>query len=505
MIVFQSCEKFLDESPKFQYSYDEAVVDYNSAQAIVNGVYSYLQSDWIGPRFYPNLAAKGGFSRTSSTFYKEANSSADYTSRNIWINYYKAINAANIALLSIENLDVSKFPSEDEKNKLMAEVKMLRAWFNTHVFWAFARWWDDDDNEYGLLFKDGLSTLNNEQTARISVGESYVKLLEDIDFAIDHLPSVTSQFHVSKELAKVFKAKILMNRGKDGDYQTALTLVDDVIATAPASFSMETDMGQFPEPFEYQGAMYNVTSFESSRMGALFSKSWDSKENLFVRYLENDDRRSSKSSGYAYYLITNASRSPSNNAALYTEALNILNEESNKYRKEVSLGWTFHPSSSAAYRYPKYVVGKLSRNSRHIDPVQKWAVYFFRYPELLLMQAELRLRTNPSDITNGLAPINLLRQNRGEVTINGITERFLPDVSATTHEEAMDIVFKEIWQELGMENGSEYFAALRFETNGLPWIHMLKPDIAVEEDKRCLAIPDVEMQANAAMTQNPGY
>ena len=39
----------------------------------------------------------------------------------------------------------------------------------------------------------------------------------------------------------------------------------------------------------------------------------------------------------------------------------------------------------------------------------------------------------------------------------------------------MDIIFKEYCLELFVENGSEWFASLRFEKDGNPWFKTLKP------------------------------
>lgn len=505
-MIFQSCEKFLDEEPKYEYSYDQAVTNYKNAISVVNGLYSYLQENYLGPNYYPNFASQGGFSDFYSSLLYGTNTPDAYNMKNTWKTFYKAINAANIAIYALENLADEKYPSVEVKNELIAEARMLRAWWYTHLMWSFTRWWDDDDSKYGLLYREGISTIDGEQLARITVGESYEKIFADIDFAIENLPVFTDQFHVSQLLAKALKAKIYLYRGKAGDYQAALTLVDDVINTAPGSIHMEDEMGIFPETFDYSGTTYNETSFDQnkSRMGALYANSWDSPENIFVRYLENDGRRSGKSSGYAYYLIT-ASSSSTLDASLTSIALGMMDEEFNKYRKEVFLGWSLYPSSSPYYQRPRYVVEKLSRKSRYVDDAQKWAVYFLRYSELLLMQAELRLRTNPSDITNGLAPLNLMRQNRGEVMVGGVVERFLPDVDPTalTYQEAMDILFKEYFLELGFENGSEWFATLRFETNGHLWINELNPNI--DENRYCWAIPADETRANMLCEQNPGY
>lgn len=54
----------------------------------------------------------------------------------------------------------------------------------------------------------------------------------------------------------------------------------------------------------------------------------------------------------------------------------------------------------------------------------------------------------------------------------------------------MDIIFKEYCLELFVENGSEWFASLRFEKDGNPWFKTLKPDVSdVSTNKYCWPIP----------------
>ena len=70
----------------------------------------------------------------------------------------------------------------------------------------------------------------------------------------------------------------------------------------------------------------------------------------------------------------------------------------------------------------------------------------------------------------------------------------------------MDIIFKEYCLELFVENGSEWFASLRFEKAGKPWFYTLKPDLAeVSSEKYCWPIPSVETSVNNQIKPNPGF
>src|SRR5690606_23621715 len=132
--------------------------------------------------------------------------------------------------------------------------------------WYFGRWWDDASSPYGIIYRDQLAALTNVQQPRLSVGDSYKEILEDLDYAIQHAPDWSTGIRASKQLAQAFKAKVLLYRGQGDDYQQALTLVNSVIDRATA-------LGLILEP--------SLTS--------LYQNSWDSKELLFARYRETTD------------------------------------------------------------------------------------------------------------------------------------------------------------------------------------------------------------------------
>ena len=66
---------------------------------------------------------------------------------------------------------------------------------------------------------------------RSSVKESYEKIFEDLDYAIQYGPRFYSKYRSCATTAKAFKADILMNRGEEGDYAEAIRLANEVIAS----------------------------------------------------------------------------------------------------------------------------------------------------------------------------------------------------------------------------------------------------------------------------------
>ncbi|GAL65088.1 hypothetical protein JCM19300_2848 [Algibacter lectus] len=72
-----------------------------------------------------------------------------------------------------------------------------------------------------------------------------------------------------------------------------------------------------------------------------------------------------------------------------------------------------------------------------------------------------------------------------------------------SEQEAWDMIFKEYFLETFLENGSSFFASLRFKTaEGQLWMESLK-NMTIEFNKICYPIPSEEMLVNKVIEQNP--
>lgn len=462
LLLLTGCESFLDQSPKNQLTIDNAVSDYSSALNIINGMYSKIQSSELGGGVFLPLAAQAGIYKSSDVFYNMSYRQGKNDNGTAWTQYYGCVNAANAAIIAITALDVAKFPSPQEKDRLIAEARCFRAFINTHIFWLWGHWWADDSDKYGLLYRDQVSNLSNLQVARLNVGESYQKIFDDIEFAIQNLNDYKSSKYISRQVAQVLKAKILLYRGRQGDYTEALKIVEEVILKAPATFTMEPDMKK------------------------LYEDAWDSPEVLWTRYLEDKGGYSARTYSefsYSYDVGYNTSE---------------FREVANDWIKSDVRYSVISDSARAPETWDtskKRCLVKLYHRGRVDGPNDKYATYYFRYAELYLMQAELKARLNPNDIQGALSPLNEMRSKR--------TNPVMPALTAANQDELMEVIFREIVNELLLENGSEYFASLRFMKDGKPMIYTLKPEVNVTENKYCWPIPSDEMKNNQKMEQNP--
>ena len=471
-----SCKNYLDIQPIHSLTDENALKDLATAKAALGGVYATFQNDdWSGA-LYCGLASKAGFVRFNTVDYNMSYN--QLTASSSWLSFYRSLNAANYAITGISKLS-SDAVKESDKTALIAEGRCLRAWIHANLLWNYAHWWADDADVYGLLYRDEVISLENIRKARITVGESYQKIYEDLDFAIANLGSLTTPRYVSKEFAKALKAKLLLYRGgyrnTRPELDQALVLVNDVLTNHPASFAMEANLAD------------------------VYANSWDSKENLFVRYLENDGTRGSKGGYYYTYYLSQIGGTTLPLPVGGTATAGLVygyDWFSTDPRWPVVTGPVRGGETwDNTMRYTFKKVARLGRYAGQIASPQdeKYAAYYFRYPELYLMKAELLARTGAT-IAQSIAPINEMRSKR--------TTPVLSALNPANQDELMDMIFKELVTETFIENGSEFFAAVRFMKTGQPWIVTIKDGKPLEVNRMCRPIPDAEIINNPLMEQN---
>ncbi len=479
--ALSSCKKFLDEVPLHSLTDVNAITNFDKAKAAVGGVYATFEDDSWGGGLYMSLGTKSGFADFTQESdydlsYSETNES--YLAPQIWQQFYKSLNAANFAIQGVNKLAPESFPSEEAKTELIAEARCLRAWINANLLWNFGHWWAADDDKYGLLYRDEVSDISNIEKTRITVGESYQKIYEDLDFAITSLPDYTSSRYVSKQFAKILKAQILLRRAgitnSTPDFQTALTLVNDVLSNHPSSLRLESDLKN------------------------VYKDAWDASECVLARYLEDDGGRTNKDFYYSYAFIYQggANKLPLPPGGTLTAGILYgLDWFKADPRWNIVTGQARAPETWDGDQY--YTLTKLYRYGSYAGKQmgdEKYAAYYFRLPQLYIMKAELLARTGAS-ISESIAPINEMHSLR--------TNPVFTQLNPSSKEELMDDIFKEYFMETCFENGTEFFTSLRFQKDGQPYIVAIKGGKALEMNKVCWPIPQSEIFGNPKVEQNP--
>lgn len=466
-LCFTACDDYLTETPKHSLTTDNAVLDYSGAKNAVNGIYGVYETGGsnLGGYLYSYLQCMAGFWTYSNEMYSMSYKQSSSATASQWSQLYDIINTCNAAINGINKLDDSSFPTVADKNSLLGEARCFRGYCNLELLWLYGHWFDKADSPYGIIYRDQTSELSNLMVGRSTVGESYQYILDDLEFAEQNAPDYTTAYRMNKLFAKAMHAKLLLVRGWEGDYAKALTLVNELLANN-SGWQMETDLAK------------------------LYENGWDSKENCFSHYLgDNTD---------SYYGISGYEFMYSYGFYYNNEFTDLVQEWlDNDARHDVTFGTARAPETWDTSTKDN-ILTKLYHRGRYAGKNDMYATYPMRYAELYLMKAELLARTNPSDIQGALAPLNEMRAKYTNPVMEPVT-------GISTHQELMDAIFKEYVVALFMENETPWFASLRFEHDGKPWIYTLKPEVNFSENQYCWPIPDDEIHAHSnVIEQNPG-
>lgn len=167
-----------------------------------------------------------------------------------WNANFTGIMRANTVLDQLE-LVGDVIPDENLKNRIAAETRFLRAFF----YFDLVRWFGKVP-----LFDTFKSPTEALEIPRSPVAEVYELILSDLDFAVQNLDDSYTGANlgrVTSWAAKAMLARVYLTRsgpdygiegpGMDtGEYEEALTLLNDVINNGPHSW-----VADFPSIFSY--------------------------------------------------------------------------------------------------------------------------------------------------------------------------------------------------------------------------------------------------------------
>ncbi|WP_343701535.1 RagB/SusD family nutrient uptake outer membrane protein [Chitinophaga sp.] len=217
------CHKgFLDEEPKAIIAPDNLYVNKAGFDAGLYGLYNRVRSERKGingasndltstaavigvDNAYSLYPAGGAAESVFNDFGVRMNPTAGYI-RNLWEYLYQTINAANTIVDRAENPDVEW--TEDEKNQVVAEARLIRAWAYRHLTYLWG------NVPLNLHESDG----NNIRTDwdRTPVAEVRAAMEQDWLFAEAHLPDVpVMDGRASKAVAQHYLAELYLTIGNN--------------------------------------------------------------------------------------------------------------------------------------------------------------------------------------------------------------------------------------------------------------------------------------------------
>lgn len=473
--MLTSCSDELSKLPT-QYKVDgNVVVDRNSAETLLNGMYytfaecgydnynvlstkcsminEIMSADFAGTIIYYQGAYMLENHSTAST--------TSYTSM-FWNSMYSKLNAANVVIDQVGNAD-DKFFIGDRKHEILGEAYCMRALMLYDLLRYFGYSWDIS-SPYGDIIRTVPSKVSNLPTKRSSVADTYAQILSDLDYAIANAPSKNVNWYINSWFAKGLKARVLMLRGQGTDYSDAATLAKDVIDNS--GYSLEDNV-----------------------MDVFHANGINSKEVLFgIKPQPN------QTDVYeAYYYRNSAQYLPTDSLlALFKDdpRLTTLFKVTNTTQMVPNADGTYSSVNVDEYAICKHLDPTLMK-ANDIEESQ----YQMRLTEMYLLRAEALVRSGgSSDEAKSLLKTILTHADVSDFTSVD---------NATTKEALLKQIFNEDMRNLFCESGREIDLMLRFGDIAKSF------NPVYEENKyNVWPIPVTEFQYNGSLTpqdQNPGY
>lgn len=205
LFTFVSCDEFLEEFPKSQASPENFYQNADHAEAAVVGAYNALQRSGVYGHKQQYLVTDIIRTATWNTY--GGLGTYSFTAENpdimeIWEDHFKGINEANAVITHVPGIDMD----EDRKNTLISEAKFLKAL----LYFNLIRYFGDVP-----YMETETSSLNNLQVPRDPVSFINGKIIEDLEFCIEHLDNKgeTQNGRVTVGAAKTLLSKVYLTRG----------------------------------------------------------------------------------------------------------------------------------------------------------------------------------------------------------------------------------------------------------------------------------------------------
>lgn len=374
LFAFTACESFLDEQPVNLITTDQVIVDAESAETAVLGIYSRLQ---IGNAYgnllvnMPGVASDelvhSGSFPTIAEVDNNSMSSNNVTTQGMWLTAYTGIFQCNNVLEILEANPELPGLTENLRNTIVGQSRFMRALFHFNLL-----------NLYGdvpLATTTDLEVLSN--ISRTAKGEVLNFVISETRTAATELAGVdygsSTQYRATEWAAKALEARALLY---SGDVAGAGAVANEII-----------ESGEF-ELADTYGELFQPGSVQNSEI--IFSIFYSAADNnpIAFQYLP---------SGRFEYAVS-------------PQLLSALTEDPNDERADL-----IEVNSGDALG--RHYVNKYTDLSTGTD-----GFIVFRLAEMYLIRAEANLGS-----TQGVNDINAVRTRAGAAPISNATEQALLD------------------------------------------------------------------------------
>ena len=471
-LTVSSCSDFLDKIP--ENSVEVESVDYSNTANMympVSGIYAKSRNLLAAWSTYGCLLVRGddvdkGGSPTDQMEYEYASKfqygqlSSFWALNGTWQNYYNVISLVNSALSSLDNY-AQHLTSENDK-QLNAQYQAEARFFRALAYFYLVNLWGDvpilvDNQELGIFRSPKEDVLQY--------------MYDELDYCIANLPAIrpNESSHpgaVTKYTAETLKAKVKMY---NNEWEDVLALTNNIIDSG--KFELYND---FYELFKIPGKLcneslleYQFTDFGTGSGDIVQSDNWFSFQG---------PRGEAPISGWAFMEPTQ-------------KIQDLFTKRGETVRAETTFLKTGETTRDGDYIQPATGEEPTVYNGKAYTPANQMTegrlnygdnnnIRVFRYADVLLMNAEARVRLGQS----GDAPLNLVRGRAGMAPLTNAT---------------LDQILEERQVELAVEWGERFFDLVRTDraTQEL--------DGFVKGEHEYYPIPQDQIDLNANLEADP--
>ncbi|WP_224484105.1 RagB/SusD family nutrient uptake outer membrane protein [Robertkochia aurantiaca] len=242
LISLASCD-VLEPEPQTSLDANNALVDAASAEGIMLGAYSSMQSiAYYGAEFvlnndlYADNSVFQGFYDSQLEFDQQAVPITNLWVTDAWVQMYRVINSANLLIDGVDNIDD---PALD-RDLIYGEAHAVRALVYFDLLRSFGEFYDTT-SQFGLpLLLEPIPDNDFNQIPnleRSNVSDTYNQILTDLNTAISLLEGFDDQERMNYWAALALRARVNLYRM---DYQAAFADANRVITEGP--FSLVPDV-----------------------------------------------------------------------------------------------------------------------------------------------------------------------------------------------------------------------------------------------------------------------
>jgi len=253
-LVFGGCDSMLDLEPQGEQTSANFFLTADDANRALAGAYSAIQQqvrptyqgapeflagyDMVFGDIASDDAFKGGESQNDQPDINEIqtfilNPSNLYIAK-MWSSLYEAITRSNRILNNVPAIDMD----EEERADILAEARFIRAYSYFYLLQAFGMEPETNDGP-GIVLLEGPVTIGNANQPRSPEPEVWTAIEEDLQAAIDELPTKSERSPSQLGRATTGAAKALLVKAHifQEDFGPAETLAQEVITSGEYSLA----------------------------------------------------------------------------------------------------------------------------------------------------------------------------------------------------------------------------------------------------------------------------